>query len=103
MKKKHFYYFYILIIMAWIFVCLAIQLSLFDVISFTVIFGPSLTLDPGQLRELMLPINFSSGIIDPMLSLLSPGRNFYHLYHLPKRKWNMQYGEVVCAKFELYI
>ena len=98
-RKKRIYYCYAFMITAWILICLAIQLSLFDVLSFPVIFGPSLTLNPRQLQTVMRPINVSTGVVDPMLTLLSPNRNFYILYHLPKRKWDVQYGEVVVVDF----
>jgi hypothetical protein len=86
---------YALSFIVWILVLLIIQLSLFDVLPFSSLFGPPLTLDPRQLHEIMLPNNHSISTTDPLVLLLSPNGNFYHFYHLPKRKRSVQYGEVV--------
>jgi hypothetical protein len=87
----------------WVFILLIIHLLLFDVFSFSFLFGPPLVLNRHQLHNLMLPNSNSMNIADPLALLLSPNGNFYHFYHLPKRKWNVQYGEVVIVQCYVFI
>jgi len=99
--RRRLFLSYVMLIMTWAVVIIVMHIVIGGWSPLWFFVGPTRKLDSDQLKRLMassvLDRQNSTLFANPLLQLLSPGKNFLHFFDLPKTKSHLIYGEVMSS------